>query len=183
VSIPQLPGGQFPLPEQWLPGGTDPEGRPFSPELQAAMTLVQKNMERISLGIGSNTNTIAPTALTGLYSTTWTDYTGTAGFTPYYGKRSGLVFMGGAVTKSPTTTFPGSAQTMFTMPAGFRPASTEQYLQLAVGGAGGAPTTGAVIIQIAATGVVTFISGLTGGGLTNNMAYISLSGITYGAAA
>lgn len=173
-------GAPLPLPGQYLPDFKDPK----SPaDWNLLLEDIQFKFQAMQTTVGNNSTTTAATALTGLYSGTWADYTGTAGFTPYYGKRAGLVFMGGAVTKSPTTTFPGSAQTMLTLPVGFRPASTEQYAQIAVGGAGGSPTTGIAIVQIAATGVVTFISGVSYAGLTNNMAYISLSGITFGAAA
>jgi hypothetical protein len=171
VSIPSGPGGIFPLPNAWL------QDNAYPPQLNDLARRIQENMEKLQVGVGANSNTVASVGLTGLYAGTWTGYTGTAGFTPYYTKRSGIVAMGGAVTNGGNFI---AGQTMLTMPAGFRPASTEQFSCIAVGGG---PTTGIAIVQVAATGVMTFISGITGGGLANPMTYISLSDITYGAAA
>jgi hypothetical protein len=171
--------GSFPLPATYFPDFKNLN----DPHLtQDFLQQLQDNFEALKLQVGSNADTSAPQPLTALYAVTWGPYTGTAGFTPYYAKKAGIVVMGGAVTIN--AAFPGAAQTMFTMPAGFRPASTEQFPCIAVGGAGTiTPTTGVVIVEVAATGVVTWRLGVTGTGLTNNMAYISLSSISYGAAA
>jgi hypothetical protein len=167
--------GSYPLPAPYFPDFArrfdDPKQRlDFFQQLQ-------DNFERLQLQVGSNADTSAPSPLTGLYAGTWGPYTGTAGFTPYYSKKAGIVVMGGAVTNGGNFV---AGQTMMTMPVGFRPASTEQYPAL---GVGGGPTTGIAIVQVAATGVMTFISGISGGGLANPMTYISLSVIEYGAAA
>lgn len=142
---------------------------------------LQENLERLALNVGQG-GIVKGQRLTGLYASTWTDDTSGSGFTPSYARSNGIVVLGGAVTKSPTTTFPGSQQTMFTLPVGFRPIQRNQFAQIAVGGAGGTPTTGVVIVDVDIDGTVDFISGVSGSGLTNNMAYVSLAGIVFRAA-
>lgn len=168
--------GAFPLPWQNL------ADTPVQLGDREKWLRLQQNLDALALHTGNRSGPTAPTSLTGLYSSTWTDYSAIAGFTPSYSKSGGIVVLEGLVTKSPTTTFPGSAQTMFTLPKGFRPANTNQFAQLAVGGAGGTATSGVVVLSVNSDGTVVFNAGVTSSGLTNNMSYISLSGIVFRAA-
>jgi hypothetical protein len=115
--------------------------------------------------------------MSGLYAGTWGDYTGTAGYLPSYSKTLGLVVLEGHVV-NPTFT-PG---TILTLPAGYRPATNTQFLCLGVGGSPGVQTIGPVAVEVSSSGAVSFGTGMTGGGLTNNMYYISLGGIVFKAA-
>lgn len=164
--------GALPLP--W------PDVRNPGQTVDALSERLQENLDALALNVGDGSAVVRGQRLTGLYSGTWTDYTATAGFTPSYARTGGIVVLGGAVTNG--SAFPGSQQTMFTLPIGFRPAQRCQFLQVGVGGAGGTPTTGAVIVDVDIDGSVDFVSGITattGNGLTNNMTYISLAGIVF----
>lgn len=169
-----------------MTGAALPVRNPYLPDSATSLpdlaVQAQENFEDLAIALGNGEGTTAPQALTGLYSGTWADYTTISGFTPSYSKSAGVVVLEGLVTKTPTTTFPASAQTMFTLPAGFQPANTNQFAQLAVGGAGGTATSGVVVVSVNADGTVVFNAGVTGSGLTNNMAYISLAGIVFRAA-
>jgi hypothetical protein len=156
-----------PLPENLTPS----TGGQVDPVELARRT--QANFDALALQIGSNSSTtVAPIALTGLYSGTWGPYS----YIPYYRKVGGMVDLGGAVTTGGAFT-PGL---IFTLPAGFRPSSTNDFACIAVGAAG---TTGVVIVQVTPSGTVTFVAGVTGGGLANPMVYINLAGVTFGAGA
>lgn len=166
--------GAYPLPATYFPDFAKTLDQPTT-RLDFLQQL-QDNMEALKLQIGNNSTTTPVTALTGLFGS-YAAYTGTAGFTPYYAKRAGIVLLGGAVTNGGNFV---AGQTILTMPVGYRPSSTEQFACIAVGAG---PTTGIAIVEVAATGVVKFISGISGGGLANPMTYISLSEIQYAAGA
>lgn len=143
---------------------------------------LQENLEALALRLGDGSGVVRAQTLSGLYSGAWGAYSdGVSTWTPSYARSSGIVVLGGAVTNG--SAFPSSQQTMFTLPAGFRPAQRNQFAQIAVGGAGGTATTGVVIVDVNTDGTVDFVAGVTGSGLTNNMAYISLAGIAFRTAA
>lgn len=165
-------GAALPLPGQYLP---DYSGLTRDPrQLMQFLQDLQDNFDAISKSAGSTGGTVAPARFTGTYSGTWTDF---ASYTPTYSKSAGIVVLEGAVTKSPSAPYT-PPDGILTLPVGFRPATTIPFMCLSYGGTTGT-TSGPVVVTVASSGAVTYQGGITGGGLTNNLYYISLSGIVF----
>lgn len=167
--------GALPLPGQYLPDYQNAQHDPK--QFKLMLEDIQSNFEQITLSGGIGAGTAAPARFTGTYAGTWTDF---ASYVPTYSKTGGVVVLEGAVTKSPSATF-SPPDGILTLPAGFRPLTTIPFLCLAYGGTTGT-TVGPVVVTVASSGTVQYEGGMTGGGLTNNLYYISLSGIVFKAA-
>lgn len=163
-----MSGGALPLPWPLLPDAQQPQS------VDELAKKAQLNFDALAIALGNGQGTNAPARLTGLYSGTWGDF---ASYVPTYSKTSGIVVLEGAVTKSPSAPFT-PPDGILTLPVGSRPATTIPFLCLAFGGTSGT-TSGAVVVTVASSGAVTYAGGMTGGGLTNNLYYISLSGIVF----
>jgi hypothetical protein len=146
VSIPSGPGGIFPVPNPWL------QDNSYSQEVNDLARKIQENTEKQQIAIGANSNTVASVGLTGLYAGTWTGYTGHGGLHAVL-REEGRDRGDGRRGHDQRGNFPARPDDAHD--ARWVPAREHRAVPVHRGGRRrhDPPTTGVVIVEVAATGV------------------------------